>query len=77
VLGGFEDIRSLTVYICLCNGITEKQIRDAVLGGLNTLPAVRHGLGVASSCGRCADFAQQVIFETLAPTADADRRQAA
>jgi bacterioferritin-associated ferredoxin len=52
------------MYICLCNGVTENQIRDAVTGGAASLHDLRHTLGVASCCGRCAEFAEQVIEET-------------
>ncbi len=53
------------MYVCLCNGITESQIRDAVGGGARSLSELHSCLGVASCCGRCADCAQQVLHETL------------
>ena len=53
------------MYVCLCNGITESQIRDAVGGGARSLSELHLCLGVASSCGKCADCAQQVLHETL------------
>jgi bacterioferritin-associated ferredoxin len=53
------------MYVCLCNGITENQIRDAVSDGVRSLRELRAGLGVATCCGQCADCAQQVIHETL------------
>ncbi|MGD8475903.1 MAG: bacterioferritin-associated ferredoxin [Burkholderiales bacterium] len=58
------------MYICLCNGVTENQIRNAVSEGAATLHDLRSTLGVASCCGRCAECAQQVIEETcMAPIA--------
>jgi len=65
------------VYVCLCNGITESQIRDAISSGATSLLDLRSGLGVAASCGRCADCAQQVIQETLACPQSGDQRRAA
>ena len=53
------------MYVCLCNGITENQIRDAVGGGVRSLREFHAYLGVASCCGKCADCAQQVLHETL------------
>ncbi len=53
------------MYVCLCNGITEGQIRDAVSEGAHSLRDLRQRLGVASCCGKCADCAQQVVHETL------------
>jgi bacterioferritin-associated ferredoxin len=65
------------MYVCLCNGITESQIRDAVSGGANSLLELRHGLGVAASCGRCADCAQQIVQEILACPQSGEQRRAA
>ena len=62
------------MYICLCNGITESQIRDAVGGGARSLSELHLCLGVASCCGRCADCAQQVLHETLS-SAQSSREQ--
>jgi bacterioferritin-associated ferredoxin len=53
------------MYVCICNGITENQIRDAISDGVRSLRELRADLGVASCCGKCADCAQQVIHETL------------
>ena len=53
------------MYVCVCNGITESQIRDAVGEGARSLRELQQCLGVASCCGRCADCAQQVVRETL------------
>lgn len=53
------------MYICLCNGVTESQIREAIGHGAHSLPALRGCLGVASNCGRCAEFAEMMLQETL------------
>jgi bacterioferritin-associated ferredoxin len=53
------------MFVCLCNGITENQIRDAVGSGVRSLSELHSCLGVASCCGRCADCAQQVLNETI------------
>ncbi len=53
------------MYVCICNGITENQIRNAVSDGVRSLRELRADLGVASCCGKCADCAQQVIHEAL------------
>ena len=53
------------MYVCLCNGVTEHQIRDAVSQGAGSLHDLRHALGVASCCGRCAECAQEIIEEAI------------
>ena len=53
------------MYVCICHGITENQIRNAISDGVRSLPELRADLGVASCCGKCADCAQQVLHEVL------------
>lgn len=51
------------MYVCLCQGITDRQIREAVGEGAVTMRKLRLELGVASCCGRCAPHAKQVLDE--------------
>jgi bacterioferritin-associated ferredoxin len=51
------------MYVCLCNGITDGQIRQAARDGARTLEAVRMKLGVAAGCGSCACMAEQILHE--------------
>jgi len=54
------------MYVCICNGITDKQIRAAVAGGANSLQRLRDELGVASNCGTCTEHALSLLED--APT---------
>ena len=51
------------MYVCICKGITDSQITDAVAA--TNLRKVRKALGVASQCGKCSMLAQEIIDETL------------
>jgi bacterioferritin-associated ferredoxin len=53
------------MYVCLCQGITDAQIRSAVQRGCCSYREVRQCLGVATQCGKCACTAKQVVRETL------------
>jgi len=53
------------MYICLCNSVTDRDIKHAVGNGADNLDALRDQLGVASRCGRCACMSQALIDETL------------
>lgn len=64
------------MFVCVCNGVTEGQIRDAVTEGVCSLSELSARLGVASGCGTCADCAQQVLHETLQTTTVAEVRRA-
>jgi bacterioferritin-associated ferredoxin len=51
------------VYICLCNAITEGQVRECVQGGTCSLEELASALGVGAGCGRCRECAEQVLAE--------------
>jgi len=53
------------MYVCLCEGITDGQIREAIYEGCCSYKEVRESLGVASQCGKCACLAKQVVRDTL------------
>ncbi len=54
------------MYVCLCKGITDTQIRAAVEDGAHSLREVRSALGVASQCGKCGLLARQIVKDALA-----------
>ena len=53
------------MYVCLCLGVTDGQIREAINEGCCSYKDVRETLKVASQCGKCACLAKQVVRETL------------
>ncbi|MGH8437090.1 MAG: bacterioferritin-associated ferredoxin [Pseudomonas sp.] len=53
------------MYVCLCLGVTDGQIREAIFEGCCSYRDVRKTLDVASQCGKCATLAKQVVRETL------------
>ncbi len=64
------------MYICLCHGITDRQIRDAVSGGCCSFREVRTSLKVGTQCGKCACTAKGLVRETLADPLFIPARQA-
>ncbi|TCO77273.1 bacterioferritin-associated ferredoxin [Chromatocurvus halotolerans] len=54
------------MFICLCNGITDNQIRHAVRDGASSLDCLQDALGVAGQCGQCSEAAAAVLTESLA-----------
>ncbi len=49
------------MYVCVCQGVTERQIHQAARDGARTLKDLRHDLGVTSECGRCASCARDCL----------------
>lgn len=54
------------MYVCLCKGITDSQIRSVVTEGMTNYHDVRRALGLSSQCGMCAVHAREVFNESLA-----------
>ena len=59
------------MYVCLCNPVTDCQIRGCVQQGARTLSDLQIQLGVAAQCGMCASTALAIVHEETA-SADAD-----
>ena len=53
------------MYVCLCKGITDKHIRDAVDDGAQSFREVRRNLELASQCGKCGALARSIYDEYL------------
>jgi bacterioferritin-associated ferredoxin len=60
------------MYVCLCNPVTDREIRGCVQQGARTLSDLQVQLGVAAQCGMCASTAIAIVHEeTCAASADA------
>lgn len=49
------------MYVCICNAVTERQVRACVDAGATSLGDLQFELGVASCCGCCADTAAEYL----------------
>ncbi|HEY9398123.1 MAG TPA: (2Fe-2S)-binding protein [Burkholderiales bacterium] len=58
------------MYVCVCNAVTDREIRQCADLGARSLCDLRDSLGVASCCGRCADVADRVLREHTANSAE-------
>lgn len=57
------------MYVCVCNAVTDHEIRGAVKLGVRTLEDLSATLGVATCCRRCTDCARQVLDDAVGVTA--------
>ena len=60
------------MYVCICKGITDTQIRAAVEDGASSVHDVRNALGVASQCGQCGDLASEIVHQSLHPQSNSE-----
>jgi bacterioferritin-associated ferredoxin len=51
------------MYVCLCNGVTDRQIREAADAGCGTLAELTMRTGVGANCGSCLSMAQDTLDE--------------
>ena len=58
------------MYVCICKGITDTQIRAAVENGASSMRDLRNALGVASQCGKCSMVTREIVRESLDNLAD-------
>lgn len=59
------------MYVCICHGISEKRLSQAVQEGARSFEQLQSRTGVATCCGACETCARQVLHETL----DSQRRE--
>ena len=59
----------IRMYICICNGITDREIRECAEAGLCSMRDLECSLGVGINCGRCRDAAAEILQELLPPPA--------
>ena len=52
------------MYICICNAITERDVRECVRRGCCSVDELSVELGVGSGCGRCRTAAKEILDET-------------
>jgi bacterioferritin-associated ferredoxin len=49
------------MYVCICNSVTDKQIRKAAESGVSDLEGLKNELGVATGCGSCLETAADLL----------------
>jgi bacterioferritin-associated ferredoxin len=53
------------MYICVCKGVTDTAIRQAVHQGADRMRDLKSCLGVSEQCGICACHAKEVLEQAL------------
>jgi len=57
------------MYVCICNAVTEKMIRQAANAGVRSLAELSRRTGCSTTCGSCADLAEDILHEARAALA--------
>ncbi len=53
------------MYVCVCNAVTEREVRNTIKNGATTMRQLRSELNVAASCGTCEEGIEQFLEDVL------------
>jgi bacterioferritin-associated ferredoxin len=54
------------MFVCMCYGITDKQIKSAVeTHGVGNMRELKQIMELGSQCGKCIELAQEIIDNTI------------
>lgn len=51
------------MYICVCHGITDREIAACARNGARSVRDLEQSLGLGTGCGRCRSAAAEVLRE--------------
>lgn len=51
------------MYVCVCNGVTERDIRQAAAGGCRSMTELTMRTGCGATCGSCVPTACALLEE--------------
>ncbi len=54
------------MYVCICNGVTDRQIREAADAGCDSVSEMTMRTGAGASCGSCLGLVAEMIDEARA-----------
>ena len=60
------------MYVCICHGVTDGKIEQAIEQGADTMKKLTEQLNVGSQCGKCCSCAKQVLNKKLLQIAEAE-----
>ncbi|MBJ7538476.1 (2Fe-2S)-binding protein [Marinomonas transparens] len=58
------------MYVCLCNGVTDREVKESIQQGATTLRELYQELNVGSQCGKCCQCAKKILNNELLQIAE-------
>ena len=59
------------MYVCICHGVTDSQIENAIDDGHETMRDLSAELNVGTQCGQCCGCAKKILNNKLMQIAEA------
>ena len=53
------------MYVCICNGVTDHQIREAAANGVRSMAELTMRTGCGATCGTCVDTATAILEASI------------
>ncbi|MFZ2237683.1 MAG: (2Fe-2S)-binding protein [Dokdonella sp.] len=53
------------MYICICNAVTDRQIRQAADDGVDSMAELSRRTGCSDCCGSCTDLASEILEDAV------------
>lgn len=53
------------MYVCICNAVTDTDIRNAVEGGVRNMRQLEQSTGCSSTCGCCRETATEILQQAV------------
>ncbi|CCD29537.1 BFD domain protein (2Fe-2S)-binding domain protein; bacterioferritin-associated ferredoxin [Candidatus Glomeribacter gigasporarum BEG34] len=50
--------------ICVCQSVSDREVRAAIRNGVTSLEQLQLELGVASGCGKCTNAVCEMLIQT-------------
>ena len=61
------------MFICICNQVCDRDVRDAVENGVHDFATLQQQLGVSTSCGTCQESAHAYLEHLVAECSPTSR----
>ncbi len=62
------------MYVCVCNAVSDSDIRNEVDNGVRTMRQLRQKTGCASTCGCCREMAVEILQQALSDTRESQNK---
>ncbi|STZ76409.1 (2Fe-2S)-binding protein [Bergeriella denitrificans] len=49
------------MFVCICNAVTDRDIKESIAAGASTMNDLQNQLGVATCCGCCSELASSFL----------------
>ena len=61
------------MYVCLCRGVTNQVVSEAVSAGALTSKQVAQACGAGAECGRCRNTIRSIIASSQTESSEVDK----